>query len=277
MFRQANNSTYVTAYAVEVYLPFDYMGKAYNGYECYALVGSNVRFYAVGMMRAFNNEKELDNPTSVKCYPLGMPMLVESSPSVIDIREVQFTKDGPLRKCIVLTYYKNDTFIVNNSLIQSSNNMMILLSLMEGGKLAFFPPDALVQVLADCEKFNKMSLRIPSEEEEIFVAERYRNPANKNKKARLSSNVNPDNLISYNMRQDTMHTSTYQAWVGEDISMSLIVSANRAEAGITDEPTVMERIVRNMDMDDIVEDRDKRYEQTQKQIDAAINSKQQGQ
>ena len=135
MFRQANNATYVNTFALEVYLPSEYMGKAYRGYEYYSLVGSNVRFFAVGMMRAFNNEKELNNPNSVKCYPLGVPMRIESSPSSIDVREVQFTKNGPIRKVIVLTYYKGDAFIIDNNSIQSSNNMMILLSLLEGGKL----------------------------------------------------------------------------------------------------------------------------------------------
>lgn len=274
MFRQANNATYVDSFAMEVYLPFEYMGKAYQGYEYYALIGSNVRFYGVGMMRFFNNEKELNNPNAVKCYPLGIPMRIESSPSSIDIREVQFTQNGPIRKVIVLTYYKGDAFITDNNCIQSSNNMMILLNLLEGGKLAFFPPDQMVQVLADCETFNKINLRVPSENEEIFIAERYRNPENHYKKARLSTNVNTDNLASYNMRQDTMQTSTYQAWIGEDISSSLIVSANRHEAGIIDNPTIMERIVRNMDMTDIIEDRNKRYEDTNKTIEETLKTEQ---
>ena len=108
MFRQVDNSIYVNTFALEVYLPFDYMGKAYRGYEYYSLIGSNVRYFAVGMMRPFNTEKELENPISVKCYPLGMPMRIDSSPSSIDIHEIQFTKNGPIRKCIVLTYYKGD-------------------------------------------------------------------------------------------------------------------------------------------------------------------------
>ena len=274
MFRQANNATYVNTFALEVYLPSEYMGKAYRGYEYYSLVGSNVRFFAVGMMRTFNNEKELNNPNSVKCYPLGVPMRIESSPSSIDVREIQFTKNGPIRKVIVLTYYKGDAFIIDNNSIQSSNNMMILLSLLEGGKLSFFPPDAMVQLLADCEKFNKINLRVPSEEEEIFIAERYRNPANHYKKARLSSNVDSDTLTAYNIRQDTMQTSTYQAWIGEDISSSLIVSANRHADGVVDNPTIMERIVRNMDMNDIIEDRDKRYAETAETIKKATNNEQ---
>ena len=271
MFRQVDNSIYVNTFALEVYLPFDYMGKAYRGYEYYSLIGSNVRYFAVGMMRPFHTEKELENPISVKCYPLGMPMRIDSSPSSIDIREIQFTKNGPIRKCIVLTYYKGDAFVTDINSVQTSNNMMILLSLLESGKLAFFPPDAMVQVLSDCEKYNKIKLRVPSEEEEIFIAERYRNPENHYKKARLSSTDNPDNLVSYNMRQDTMQTSTYQAWIGEDISTSLIVSANRHDSGIVDDPTIMERVVRNMDMTDIIDDRNKRYDETNKVIEQSLN------
>lgn len=269
MFRQVKDTTYVDVFAIEVYLPFDYMGKAYQGYEYYSLIGSNVRFFGVGMMRKFDNQNQLDNPQNVKCFPLGIPMRIESSPSLIDTREVQFTKGGPIRKCIVLTYYKNDVFLVHNDSIQSSNNMMILLNLLDGGKLAFFPPDAMVQLLADAEAFNKLSLRIPSEEEEIFIAEKYRNPANHFKKARFSD-ADPDTLVSYNNRQDTMQTSTYQAWIGEDINTSLLVSANRAEDGIVDEPTIMERVVRNMNMDDIIEDRNKRYAENQKEINTLL-------
>ena len=106
MFRQANDVIFVDTYALEVYLPYEYMGKAYRGYEYYNLVGTHVQFYAVGMMRAFKDQKALDNPESVPCYPLGIPMKIESAPSDIDVREVRFKKNGVIRKCIVLTYFK---------------------------------------------------------------------------------------------------------------------------------------------------------------------------
>ena len=86
--------------------------------------------------------------------------------------------------------------------------------------------------------------------------------------------LSDDYKDAYNMRQDTMQTSTYQAWIGEDISTSLIVSANRHADGVVDDPTIMERIVRNMDMNDLIEDRNKRYAETAKTIEKSINQEQ---
>lgn len=258
MFREAKGSIFVGDYAVEVYLPYGYMGKAYRGFEYYSIIGSNVRFFGVGMMRIFSNEKELENPLSVETIPLGIPMLITSAPSNIDVRDVQYTKNGPIRRCIVLLYYKDDQFMTTTECIKSSNNVMIIMNQLEGGKLDYFPPDAMVQLFQDVQSYNNVKLRIPTEEEEIFVAERYRDPANHNKKARLSETMDPDKLISYNMRQEGMNTSTYQAWTNEDINTSLIVSSNRHKKGITDKIGPMEAIVRGLDMSEYAKARDNR-------------------
>ena len=69
---------------------------------------------------------------------------------------------------------------------------------------------------------------------------------------------NMDDITSLNMRQEGMAGSIYQAFSNEDINTSLISSVNRKRDGIVDAPTVMERIVRGMDVSDLIAERDKR-------------------
>lgn len=261
LLKQLNNGIYVNTFALEVYLPFDYTEKAYRGNSYYSILGSKVRFFCVGNMRFYDSQKQMDNPMSVKCYPLGFPMMVHSQPTEIDTREVQFSKGGPIRKCIVLTYYKGDALIENCNCIKNSDNAMIVLSRLEGGKFNHISPMVANGILSDVQSMNGVKLRIPTEVEEIFVAERYRDPANPAQKARFAEKLPADDsYITYNMRQDAMKTTTYQAITHEDINTSLIAAINRKEDGIVDEATIMERIVRGLDMSDLIEERDARLD-----------------
>lgn len=260
VLREVGQTIYVGCYAIEVYLPYDYMTKAYRGYEYFIVVGTEVRYFAVGMMRSFETQKEFESSTQPDAVPLAVPMVINSAPSTITTRDVKFTKNSPTRKCIVLTYYKDDPFMTTTDCIKSSSNVMIIMNQLEGGKFDFFSPEVMVQILQDAQSDNNVKLRIPTEEEEIFIAERYRDPSNQNKKARFSEKLKSDQLVSYNMRQEGMNMSTYQAWINEDINTSLIVSSNRHNEGVVDKIGPMEAIVRGMDMSEYSKERDRRVE-----------------
>ena len=240
----------VDCYTLEVYLPHEYTTSTYRGTPYYAVLGTRIKYLAVGNMRFFKTQKEVDNPENVKSYPLGIPMLIMSEPSEIEVRDIRLSKGGKLRKCVVLTYKKGDAFMVNSETIKSSDAMMMLLFRLEQGKLDHLPPEVVVQILRDCETMNGISLRIPSEEMEIFVAERYRDPSHPSRKYRFhTENVDQDNMISHNMRTDAIQGTTYQAVMHEDINNALIASINRHDSGIIDEPTTMEAVVRGLDME----------------------------
>lgn len=254
-----DKSAYCGCFAMEVYLPADYGDKAYRGLNYYEVAGTRVRYFGVGNMRFFDSEKEMTNPTSKKVYTLGLPVIITSIPTEIDVRDVVFIKGGRSRKCIVLTFYQDDVFIENTQVIQSNNNVMIMLSRIEGGKLDHVMPDEAALMLQDCQRMNKLKLKIPSEEEEMMIAERYRMSGSM-KRARMGNPENMDDVTSLNMRQEGMAGSTYQAFSNEDINTSLISSINRKNDGIIDDPTIMERIVRGLDVTDLVKERDTRLE-----------------
>lgn len=266
MFIKKDKSIYVDCHAMEVYLPYDYLEKAYRGNSYYSLIGSKVRFFAVGNMRFFKSEKEMEDVVSIPTYTLGFPMFIVSEPSDIDTREVQFVKGGVIRKCIVLTYYKNDVFVDNVNCISNSDAVMIVMARLEGGKLDHIPPEHAIGIFQDVQTMNRVALRIPTEEEEIFIAERYRNPNNHSQKARFNDKADPDRLVSYNMRQDAMKDTTYQALTHEDINTSLITSINRKNDGIIDEPTVMEKVVMGKDLSADIEERDRTIDQNRERI-----------
>lgn len=263
-FVTTDSSVFLKEYAMELYLPYEYLDSEYRGIPYYTIIGTNVKFFGIGNFRLFKDEKEYNNPLDVPTYPFGIPMRIVSAPSDIDTREVQFVPNGIVRKCIVLTFKKDDAVIVNREAIKQIEVMTMLLQRLENGKLDHIPPEVAIQIFNDAQIMNKLNLRIPSEELEIFVSERYRNPNDTSKKYRTYRASHTDNIVSYNMREEAMQTTTYQSITHEDINNALITSINRKNKGIVDEPTIMERIVRGLPIDDIIEDQEKESE-TKKQ------------
>lgn len=254
IFRTVNEQILVDTYAVDVFIPAEYLGSEYRGTSYYSIIGNQVRYFAVANFRVYHTEKQFKDPLSVLTYPLGIPMTILCKPSEIDTREVKFTVNGPIRKCIVLTFYKNDEFISNVKGIANGNHVMMLLWRLSGGKLTHIPPTVVAQMVPDAEKMNKVNLRISPEELEMYISERYRNPNNPSQKLRFSSaDLDSDKEVSYRVRDEVMKSNTYQAVTHEDPNNALIVSTNRARRGEYNEPTIAERIVRGMSIDDIIE------------------------
>ena len=257
IFRQEKEKILVDCYAVDVFIPPEYIGSEYRGTSYYSIIGTQVKYFA-GMcnFRYYKNEKEFNNPSSVSTYVLGVPTTFISKPSEIDTRDVQFTKSGPIRKRIVLTFYRNDKFLCNVNTIANTAHMMIMLLRIQGGKIDGIPPQVLYSIVRDGERMNYMNLRISNEELQAFLSERYRDPDNPSKKLRHAKNpkYDADHTVSYRMREDAMQTTTFQAFTHEDINNSLITSINRKQHGIINEPTAVERIVRGMDIEPLVEE-----------------------
>lgn len=251
MLKQVGNQIIVDAFAMDVYLQAEYITTAYRGSPYYSVLGTKVRFLGVGMMRFYKTQKEADNPENVQAHPLGIPMLITTEPYNIDVRDVRFSKNGPLRKCVVMSYNKGDVFLTNTEVIKNVDAMMMILSRLEQGKLDFIPPEVAVQIFHDCENMNGISLRIPSEEMEIFVAERYRDPSHPTRKYRFHTGaVDPDSMVSHNMRTDAIQSTTFQAVVHEDINSALLAAVNRKESGKIDDPSPFERVIRGLSMED---------------------------
>lgn len=248
----------VDCYAMIVYLSAEFQGLSYRSTPYYSMLGTKCRYLGVGMMRFFKDEKELEDPEKVKCYPLGIPALITSEPSSIDVDDIRYSKDGPLRHCLVLTFYKGDRFMVSSEAIQNSDACMMFLARLEQGKLDMYDPKTAISMLRDVQIMNKLSLRIPSEEEEIFVVERYRDPDHPGRKARYhTGNFEPDTGISYNSRVESHKATTYSAMFGEDINSGLIASVNRFTAGVRDDPSMAEALFRNMDMTGFAEEEER--------------------
>lgn len=246
----------VDCYAVDVFIPAEYVGSEYRGTPYYSVIGNQVKYFAgLCNIRFYQNEKEFNNPLSVKTYVLGTPTTILCKPTDIDTRDVQFTKGGPVRKRIVLTFYKNDEFCANRNCIMNSAHMMMLLMRIKGGKIDAIPPQILYSIVRDCEKMNGMNLRIADEELQAFISERFRDPNDPTKRLRHSnSDEHSDRTLTYRMRDDAMQTTTFQAITHEDINNSLITSINRKHKGIVNEPTSVERIVRGLDIAPLLED-----------------------
>ena len=246
MFKTEKNSIIVTAPIIEVYLPYDYYAA-----ELFERVGENIRYYGVANFKVFNSEKERENKPSVKTYPMGISSMLIARPTETDTMEVQFTKGGKLHKCIVMTFYKNDLFLVEKNIIKNTDNAFILMNRLEAGKLDNVPPNIQADMLMYAQVLNKINFGLPSELLEIFVSEKYRDPSNPSRKYRFAdaSKIRGDDVVSYNMREDAMQSTAYQGFTHEDINTALITAINRKHDGIVDEPTYMERIIKGEKID----------------------------
>ena len=259
ILRTSGESILVDCYAIDVFIPDEYIGSEYRGTPYYSVYGSQIKYFAgLCHMRIYQTEKEFNNPLSVNTYVLGVPTTLTCQPSDVDVREVQFTKTGPLRKRIVLTFFKNDIFVSNVNAIANTAHMMIMLLRIDGGKLDGIPPQVLYSIIRDGEKMNYMNLRIANEELQAYLSERFRDPSDPSKRLRhTSKDPDSDISLSYRMREDAMQTTTFQAITYEDINNSLITSVNRKHAGIINEPTAVERIVRGMDIEPLLDENEK--------------------
>ena len=256
-FKFDKEKVLVDCFAVELYLPYDYTETGYRGTPFYSVLGTKVKFLGIGNFRFFQSEKEMEKPEKVPCHPFGIPMFIMSEPMDVETRDVKFSEGSPYRKCLVLSYTKGDVFILNTELIQNSDALMMTLSRLEQGKLDHVPPEVAVEILADCEHMNGVSLRIPPEETEIFVAERYRDPDHPERLYRYSTEQDdPYHIVSRNMRVDAHQGSTFQAIMHEDISSGLIASANRKRKGIVNQPGPFECAIRGISMEHLKEEDD---------------------
>ncbi|MDE6040529.1 MAG: hypothetical protein K2F99_03030, partial [Muribaculaceae bacterium] len=175
-------------------------------------------------------------------------------PTDIEMRDVCFVKGGRVRPCVVLTFIKGDEFMCNNEIVVNTDALMMYLSRLESGKLDHIPPEVAIEGLHDCEELSKVSLRIPSEDEEIFVSTKYRDPSHPSREYRYyTGEAETDNIISNNSRTDAMQSTTWTAFNFEDINNSLITSVNRANRGEVNPVGPFEAVVRGLDMEAIKE------------------------
>lgn len=239
IFKKSGTSIVVDVPIVEVYLPFEYSSK-----DLYQVVGENARYFGVANFKAFDKESQLEHRETVKTIPLGIAAFLEARPSETDVADVQFVKNGIYRKCIILRFFKNDMFVVNSDIIKSGDNVSIVMNLLENGKLDNIPASCVATVIKHAQKINGVNLRLPEEYLRALVAERYRDPERLSRKIRFSEHPNSDTVLSVTSREDAMLSSTFQGITFEDISTSILVACNRKAAGIEEEETIMEKIIK---------------------------------
>lgn len=239
MIKEVDNKMIVDVPILEIYLPVEYKDRG-----LYYMKGPLVEFFGVCNMKTFKTEDELEHRESVKTVPVGLALMITSNPTEIDIETVKFSPTSPQRKCVILRYYKNDELMTNTSCIISSDNVGNFVTLLENGKLDFIPVKYIRDILDRSERINKTNLRLSLEAKDAMIIECYRDPHNINRSLRHAKNRDSDVVLSPTSREESMLSSTYQAFTFEDINSSLLASVNRARAGVVEEPTVMERIIR---------------------------------
>lgn len=253
-FVEKDDKIIVNCYAVELYLPAEYADMNYRGTPYYAILGVKVKYLGIGNFRFFNSEKEMEHPEEIPTYPYVVPMLLTAQPTDIEVRDVQFKANGRIRKCIVLTFIKGDEFLCNTNVIKSGDPVMMYMARLEGGKLDHIPPEVAISGLHDAEEFSGISLRIPAEDEEVFVSARYRNPRHPTQEYRYYDGPpETDKIISNNARTDAQQMGTFAGVMFEDINNTLITSVNRANRGEVGEVTPFEAVVRGLPMDKWIE------------------------
>lgn len=238
MFKMKGDSILVNAPVLEVYLPEDYASTG-----LYSVIGTNAKWFAIANFKVFKTEAQLEHRDTVPTHPLGIASYILSKPSETDIDNVMFVKDGVERKCIILRFFVGDVFCVDRNLIKSADNVATLMNRLESGKLDNIPPRIVKDIIKLAEDVNGVNLVLPDSHIDALVAERYRDPENYSRKLRFASGES-NKVVSVNPREDAMMSTTFQGITFENINSAIIVACNRKNAGIKDEETIMEKIIR---------------------------------
>lgn len=239
-FIQDGNSIKVNCPLLEVYVPDEYMD---NG--SYEVVGQDSKWFGIGNYKAFQSESELDHRDRIPTYPIGIAAFITSRPSERDVGDIQFTKGGIARPCIIMRFYKGDLFMVNRNVIKMVENMSKLTQMLEAGKLDHVPPSVVSDLIQHNQEITNVSLRLPASYFDTIVVERYRDPNNPKHKLRHAKENNSEGkVVSITPREDAMTATTFQGFTFEDVNSSLIAGCNQSRKGEKSEPTIMEQLIR---------------------------------
>ena len=238
IFSYNKESIIVDVPILELYIPFSYSTSG-----LYGLVGEGVEVFAIANFRTFTKEADLAKRDDKDTHPLCIGAYIRSLPREIEIEEVSDYGKSKKSKKIILRYYKGDTFVVNQYIIKSVDNIMAFMGLFESGKLNGIPYDVVPDVIELAQQVGNVNLRLPRSDIETMVAERYRDPKDPSKKARFMNGY-PREVTSVNPREDLNMSTTFSTFAFEDINTSIIVADNRKAAGVVEHEVYIEKLIK---------------------------------
>jgi hypothetical protein len=242
MLKEKDGKIIVESAVMEVLIP-----KAYGDKGIFMELSDYFSFFCVCVARFFENKTHYDNGVGVDkvaYFPITIPVMVSSKPSLNYQEAVSVPKGSPLKDFYKLVYYKGDEFIIDKMYVKQTSNIKAALGVFDDGKMDFLSPEIQAEVLNSLGSYNDASLPLPPECVEVMVASKSMSVKDSSKYARfIESDKLEEAVVSLNPRQMVMNTTSSRMFAFEDVNKALLVSTSRHSDGIIDKANEVERII----------------------------------
>ena len=223
-FTEKDEQLVFTGNYCEVYIPRFYFE---NGIA--QQLGSKVETMGLFNFKVFSDEKKKDN-TMTHTFEFPSPILM--APSSISFQTLKVVDDVDEDAFAILKFYKNDVFISNLCVTQSSDNCEKFLKLLNGGKLPnTILYNKLLSVWFSNLDINKVNLSVPAAVMELIISEVYRDKKDLSRPFRFKAG-GPGKVSMYdyktaNLKDISNFNSTFTAVTFEDIDFALTSSVTK--------------------------------------------------
>ena len=220
-FESDGQFIYPTCEKVEFYIPKSYFDQSNRFAENYGDVIKAIGIFDIGIF---------EKGTLKEMRVLNLPTWIDLFVHYMEDRDVDLPSDG-LTKCTVLTYQKEHK-IMNDSIVQDSDNVEAYLSFITKGKVpSIVPYEKSIKIWRKNQSMNKGNFGVRPEIEELILASSYRWRGNPNIKFAhvigKDLKVSQYDYVMNNLRQICQYTSTFNGLTFEDMDTMITTSLNR--------------------------------------------------
>lgn len=189
-------------------------------------------FYIFGGLKAYHYMSKDDDRSkaiiSTFCYPLKFYTVPdEVTQEKIDIGQGE-------QKYTVLTYYNNGVLFTSSEIIQSSDNVSALVTMLTAGRLDIVDYAKIAKMIQLCKYYNNVNFGVPAMYEEVIVADYYRDPNDVTRPARFYANETGKKDFyarGIGQREKASFTSTFSGITFEDITTMVTMADNAKREG----------------------------------------------
>jgi len=219
-FREENNSVIFTGNYMEVYIPKNYFES-----KMAEILDDRIESLGIFIFKVFNDENKKDSAIT---HIYKLPAKIELRPS--NYKNEKMKVNNIEYEFIVLEFFKNDIFIKNTIIQQSSTMANNFITFFHNGKLPnFIDYDDILKLELNAVIINKMKFPVPSVLLECIVSEINRDSADINKPFRFAASLgaNKKSYTPVSIKKLPSFSSTFSSVTFENIDYQLISSVNK--------------------------------------------------
>lgn len=239
-FREKGETLLFDGNICEVYIPIYYFDS--NLAEKY---GNVIKTFGIFNFRVFSEEDKRDK---VKLNLFKFASLIHMTPTNMEKKSLDLFGKGS-EEYMVLTFYKNDSFINSLCVTKNSGDVIKFITVMTSGKLpSNIPYDKLLEIWLNNLEINGTKLGVSSTILELVISEVYRDGKDISLPFRYRSGkpekVNMLDYKSVNLKTVANYNSTFTSITFEDPDYALTTSINKLRYNEKETVSPIEKVIK---------------------------------